>query len=218
MANTTKDSDISSTRDTVISSNEDASPMSRHQSQLQQAHSEEILSQLDPPFLVKTKTREEKELMRQQFKKQEEQKKERSAKSPYKLLGKVYAKFSTSFMLENKAATARDHLANERTFLAWLRTSLSLITVGVAITQLYHLTPPGENNQVTHAKAGKSLGAAFVIFSIVFLYFANARYFHTQIAMTKGQFPASRGAVIFGSTCILAVLIAMFIVIILDLK
>jgi len=112
MENTTKDSDVSSTRDTVISSNEDASPMSRHQSQLQQAHSEEILSQIDPPFLVKTKTREEKESMRQQFKKQEEQKKERSAKSPYKLLGKVYAKFSTSFMLENKAATARDHLGN----------------------------------------------------------------------------------------------------------
>lgn len=87
-----------------------------------------------------------------------------------------------------------------------------------AITQLYHLTPPGESNQVTHAKAGKSLGAAFVIFSIVFLYFANARYFHTQIALTKGQFPASRGSVVFGSTCILAVLIAMFIVILLDLK
>ncbi|KAG2213084.1 hypothetical protein INT47_011233 [Mucor saturninus] len=170
---------------------------------------------LVPPFLVKTKTREEKDLMRQQFKKQELTSKDRKT---YSWLQKFYARFSTSFMLENKAATARDHLANERTFLAWLRTSLSLITVGVAITQLYHLTPPGESNQVTHAKAGKSLGAAFVVFSIVFLYFANARYFHTQIAMTKGQFPASRGAVIFGSTCILAVLIAMFVVILLDLR
>ncbi|KAI9482964.1 MAG: hypothetical protein EXX96DRAFT_556309 [Benjaminiella poitrasii] len=158
------------------------------------------MSQLQPPFLVRTKTREEKESMRQQFKKQEDQRNEGSKKSPYHIIGKIYSKFSTSYMLENKAATARDHLANERTFLAWLRTSLSLITVGVAITQLYHLTPPGESNKVTHAKAGKSLGAAFVVFSIVFLYFANARYFHTQIAMTKGQFPASRGAVLFGST------------------
>ncbi|KAI9342990.1 hypothetical protein BD770DRAFT_398373 [Pilaira anomala] len=167
----------------------------------------------EPPFLVRTKTREEKESMRQQLKKQEAK-----GKRPYDWLQKFYARFSTSFMLENKAATARDHLANERTFLAWLRTSLSLITVGVAITQLYHLTPPGEQNQVTHARAGKSLGATFVVFSILFLYFANARYFHAQIALTKGQFPASRGAVIFGSTCILAVLIAMFIVILLDLK
>ncbi|KAI7907691.1 uncharacterized protein BX663DRAFT_491740 [Cokeromyces recurvatus] len=184
-------------------------------------HEEELrrtMSQLQPPFLVRTKTREEKETMRQQFKKQEDQRKDGSIKSPYHFIGKIYTRFSTSFMLENKAATARDHLANERTFLAWLRTSLSLITVGVAITQLYHLTPTGDSNQVTHAKVGKSLGAAFVIFSIVFLYFANARYFHTQIAMTKGQFPASRGAVLFGSTCILAVLIAMFIVILLDLQ
>ncbi|GAA5809021.1 hypothetical protein MFLAVUS_002423 [Mucor flavus] len=180
---------------------------------------------IEPPFLVRTKTREEKDMMRQQFKNQESLKDKR----PYGWLQRFYARFSTSFMLENKAATARDHLApilipdflltaNERTFLAWLRTSLSLITVGVAITQLYHLTPPGEQNQVTHAKAGKSLGATFVVFSILFLYFANARYFHAQIALTKGQFPASRGAVIFGSTCILAVLIAMFIVILLDMK
>ncbi|CEP10680.1 hypothetical protein [Parasitella parasitica] len=218
MKSTTKDSDTNSARDTIVLSNDDTSLDSTHRSQLQRALSEESIPHLDPPFLVRTKTREEKESMRQQFKKQEEQKKERSTKGPYDLIGRVYAKFSTSFMLENKAATARDHLANERTFLAWLRTSLSLITVGVAITQLYHLVPPGENNQVTHAKAGKSLGAAFVVFSIVFLYFANARYFHTQIAMTKGQFPASRGAVIFGSTCILAVLIAMFVIIVLDLK
>jgi hypothetical protein len=50
--------------------------------------------------------------MRQQFKKQEAQKKERSTKGPYDLIGRVYARFSTSFMLENNAATARDHLGN----------------------------------------------------------------------------------------------------------
>ncbi|KAI8068108.1 uncharacterized protein B0P05DRAFT_475103 [Gilbertella persicaria] len=153
--------------------------------------------------------------MRQQFQKQEATKKHQEG--PYEFLNRFYSRFSTSFMLENKAAVARDHLANERTFLAWLRTSLSLITVGVAITQLYHLAP-ATGNTVGHAKAGKALGSAFVVFSIVFLYFANARYFHTQVAMTKGQFPASRGAVVFGSTCILAVLIAMFVVILLDIN
>ncbi|KAG1461127.1 hypothetical protein G6F46_001087 [Rhizopus delemar] len=150
---------------------------------------------VEPPFLIRTKTKEEKDEMRQRYKEQQHNK---HKKGPYK----------------NKSATARDHLANERTFLAWLRTSLSLITVGVAITQLYHLSP--QSNDQT--KAGKSIGATFVVFSIVFLYFANARYFHTQIALTKGQFPASRGAVLFGSACILAVLIAMFIVILLGLN
>lgn len=65
-------------------------------------HHEEVV----PPFLVRTKTREEKESMRQQFKKQEA----RTDRGAYFWLQTCYAKVSTSFMLENKAATARDHL------------------------------------------------------------------------------------------------------------
>lgn len=41
--------------------------------------------------------------------------------------------------LENKGSVARDHLALERTFLAWLRTSLSFASIGIAITQLFRL-------------------------------------------------------------------------------
>jgi putative membrane protein len=37
---------------------------------------------------------------------------------------------------ENVGNAARDHLANERTFLAWFRTSLALIALGAAIWRL----------------------------------------------------------------------------------
>lgn len=83
-----------------------------------------------------------------------------------------------------------------------------------AITQLYRITP--EEGTIINAKAGKAIGATFVMFSILFLYFANARYFHAQIAMTKGRFPAGRGAVLFGSACICALLVAMFVIIVMD--
>ncbi|CAO3626034.1 unnamed protein product [Cunninghamella blakesleeana] len=137
---------------------------------------------------------------------------ERSRKlALFQFVDKWYRRLSLSKLLENKASVARDHLANERTFLAWLRTSLSLITVGVAISQLFHLHPTDRSILI-----GKIMGGVFVGLSILFLYFANIRYFHIQYSMINGHFPASRGAILLGSVSVLAVLISMFVIIVTD--
>ncbi|CAO1628267.1 unnamed protein product [Parajaminaea phylloscopi] len=44
-----------------------------------------------------------------------------------------------SQVLDNTGSTARDHLALERTYLAFVRTSLSLLTFGIAVAQFLRL-------------------------------------------------------------------------------
>ena len=96
-------------------------------------------------------------------------------------------------VLENKQSVARDHLgiilyggrgltvANERTYLAWLRTSLSFASIGVAITQLFRLsstlqpgqTPGGYGNL---RRLGRPLGATFIGIAVLVLLLGVNRY------------------------------------------
>lgn len=41
-------------------------------------------------------------------------------------------------LVRNSGSTARDHLANERTFLAWARTGLGFLTAGTGLFTFYH--------------------------------------------------------------------------------
>ncbi|KAF9352611.1 hypothetical protein BGX34_012066 [Mortierella sp. NVP85] len=130
-------------------------------------------------------------------------------------LKELYDKCSPSLILENKGSIARDHLANERTFLAWLRSSLSMITVGVAITQLFRLqsgSTGGSVDKVT--ELGRPLGGSFVALGILFLWLGASRYFHSQNVLSYGQFPASRGSVILATVTVMSVLLACFIIVI----
>lgn len=136
-------------------------------------------------------------------------------------LRNLYSKYSPSLTLENKGSIARDHLANERTYLAWLRTSLSLITVGVAVTQLFRLQTGGAQNpnqliRVSHM--GRPLGGSFIALGILFLWLGTSRYFHNQTVLSYGQFPASRGSVILATVTVLAILLACFIIVLLQDK
>ncbi|KAG0093975.1 hypothetical protein BGZ92_011361 [Podila epicladia] len=133
-------------------------------------------------------------------------------------LRKLYTRYSPSLTLENKGSIARDHLANERTYLAWLRSSLSLITVGVAVTQLFRLQHPGTNPNelIKVSELGRPLGGSFICLGILFLWLGTSRYFHNQTVLSYGQFPASRGSVILATVTILAVLLACFIIVILQ--
>lgn len=67
---------------------------------------EDRVHKFTPPFLVRTKSRPERESMHNQRRRQQEE----NRKSPYDPLRRIMERFSTSALLENKAAVARDHL------------------------------------------------------------------------------------------------------------
>ncbi|KKY19470.1 hypothetical protein UCDDS831_g05440 [Diplodia seriata] len=64
----------------------------------------------------------------------------------------------------NTGSVARDHLASERTFLAWLRTGLGFVALGIAIERFSQLdltellaatrTPPDADRRGTGDKGG----------------------------------------------------------------
>ncbi|OTB07548.1 hypothetical protein M426DRAFT_317855 [Hypoxylon sp. CI-4A] len=121
-----------------------------------------------------------------------------------------------SVELENKGSVARDHLALERTFLAWLRTSLSFASIGIAITQLFRLNTsiePDDPRFQTIRRIGKPLGATFIGISILILLLGYRRYYQGQQWIIKGKFPASRGTIIIVSIVACAlIVVSLFVV------
>lgn len=107
----------------------------------------------------------------------------------------------------------------ERTFLAWLRTSLAFASIGVAVTQLFRLnTTISDGNKdsenATLRRLGKPLGSAFLGISILTLLLGARRYFHGQEWVIKGKFPASRGTIILIALVALAIMLVSLVVVI----
>ncbi|ANZ73981.1 BA75_00305T0 [Komagataella pastoris] len=116
-------------------------------------------------------------------------------------------------LLENKGSVARDHLASERTFLSWLRTSLGLASFGIAITQLLSLTDNDNSGNYSGPDSGsmeveKVIGLSFVALAFVTLLIGFARFFLVQELLLESSFPVSR----FSMGTVVFVTIALFIV------
>ena len=89
-------------------------------------------------------------------------------------------------LVEPKAC--RDHFANERTFLSWLRTSLALSMIGIVTTQLFVLQAghlPYMN--LSFFVLGIPLGSLCQAAALVNIIIGAYRFWRLQSAMVKGQ-------------------------------
>ncbi len=88
----------------------------------------------------------------------------------------------------------REHLANERTFLAWVRTAIALISFGVVIAKLRFLIVTLPTTPALGSGTGARstlLGLCFAGVGLATLAFAAGHYERTRRAIIAGDYGAS---------------------------
>ncbi|KAF2442177.1 hypothetical protein P171DRAFT_523047 [Karstenula rhodostoma CBS 690.94] len=99
----------------------------------------------------------------------------------------------TGFWASNVSVTIsegahRDHLALERTFLGYLRTSLALAITGVITAQLFRLQHTATPNpRIGFFVLGVPLAAAFIALGMLVLVVGAVRFWRQQRALVRGR-------------------------------
>ena len=110
--------------------------------------------------------------------------------------------FSRLRILKNSGSTARDHLASERTFLAWLRTGLGFTALGIAVERFsqFELVPsppspastPADTNKSGNQKDGsESLVLGLLATGSGSIVYGTTRYFSNMRMLEKGLYKPS---------------------------
>lgn len=114
----------------------------------------------------------------------------------------------------NTGSVARDHLASERTFLAWIRTGLGFVALGIALERFSQLDlgallrPPEKrrdpaahreaqrrDHQQSHVLVGSLMGLGSASIG-----YGTARYFSNLRLLEAGRFkPAYHGAAVLAA-------------------
>jgi uncharacterized membrane protein YidH (DUF202 family) len=97
----------------------------------------------------------------------------------------------------------RDHLANERTQLAWLRTSANVVVVGLAVARF------ADSGEVTAASL--VAGGVLILVGAVGVVYGTVRYRRVSAAIIRGDnagISAANGPTIAAVVLLVAVLVS----------
>lgn len=105
-------------------------------------------------------------------------------------------------------AKRRTHLANERTYAAWVRTALALIGLGVGITGYFHLVGSGR------AHIYVIIGLVFVASGALMAGLATYAYRQTYLAIERGHYETAFAfTLLLGSIPILVGLLSLLLIV-----
>jgi putative membrane protein len=111
---------------------------------------------------------------------------------------------------------ASDHLANERTFLAWVRTSISVVVFGfvvakfgITLRQFFRF----ENLDPHETGISLALGVSFMIVGILMAILAVWRYQSTRVQIEQADFrPANKIIYVVGAvTALLGAMLVYYL-------
>ncbi|BAU65572.1 hypothetical protein STA3757_29600 [Stanieria sp. NIES-3757] len=98
------------------------------------------------------------------------------------------------------SSRVRDHLANERTYLAWMRTAISLMGFGVVIVRLRFFKPP----ITTTPGNGWKLGLIFSLVGLVTVLLSTHHYFAVRHDIDEDTYePPDRWVLLFSLAVVL---------------
>jgi len=111
---------------------------------------------------------------------------------------------------------ATEFLANERTFLAWIRTSIAVVSLGFVVArfsvwlrQLSFQLHPGA--QVTHIGVSLPFGLAMMALGAVFAPLAAWRYHVVNKKIEQDQVTADRGLIVLITLLVTLLAIGMIV-------
>jgi putative membrane protein len=104
----------------------------------------------------------------------------------------------------NEGSAARDHLANERTYLAWLRTGLGTAAFGTAVA---HLLADADSRAVLAA------GLALISLAVAMIVYGTLRFVRSRRALEEGEVEVDRIAPIAfgGAAAVVTVLLVLVV-------
>jgi putative membrane protein len=110
-----------------------------------------------------------------------------------------------------------DHLANERTFLAWIRTGLATITFGFVVERfgllLRELGVKG--TPVFSVHASSLIGVSLTLLGVLMMVVALVNFLHIRRSIDAERFhpPAAFSVILTVLACLIGVLLAVYLLV-----